>query len=577
MDRLATDPKRRGRTGERGGGEGEVGDSCSDRNRGTGGWEPAEGEDTWTIGASRDCSTFASPDDSGTGPIDDMGTGGSGTGSGSSVNWLSLGIAGTRSSHRPAPPRVVKEPLDAAKGPYVEVPMNTTRRLHIIQGQSDVVCHNVGILGFQSTTKEGNNRFNDRTNATGGRATKQVVVNNDREVKIRDQAVEGTRKVAEASRKRRWVRWISNQWGFDSDGMMYRTSKGVETSAMPVPVPLPSLLEPVMSSSTSLTPTPSTSNEHGIVLLPPLPHVNRTVSKEYLRTENMVMRTQLEAAGKLLSTNFAHMKRMEAKNKRLRNKAFTKKRKCVAVNTGVSRHLTAEENMKELLKEEMKCILTPLKPKFKELKKKIRELGRGRSRGHGRGHIQKGQGQGQTQAMANQSEDSSSETSSLNHTDHAPENDNPTDSDSDSEAALTSSVHTAPLKQAHSRPKPRPIPPSDSNTHSLHPVDAHESFDVPITGDPGTDNAKDPQTSFEEKDNGVSKEDEAIETAIQLILRHKWIGWGLKFMVEWVDNNVTWKFLSNIKDFVALDDYLVHHGLAEPSKLSKKRYLLSGK
>ncbi|KAJ4501434.1 hypothetical protein C8R41DRAFT_807332 [Lentinula lateritia] len=256
---------------------------------------------------------------------------------------------------------------------------------------------------------------------------------------------------------------------------------------MPVPVQLPSLLEPVTSSSPSSTPTPSTSNEHGIVLLPPLPHAHRTVSKEYLRTENIVMRTQLEAAGKLLSANFAHMKLMEAENERLRNKAFAKKRKRVAVNTGMSRHLTAEENMKELLKEEMKRVLTSLKPKFKELKKKIeafekneakarketaarekkvlqaaarerkaaqqRELGRGRSRGRGRGrgHIRKGRGQGQTQAMANQSE-----------------NDSSTDSDSDSEAALTSSVPTAPLRQAHPRPKPRPIPPSDSNSHSLH-------------------------------------------------------------------------------------------------------------
>ncbi|KAJ3910804.1 hypothetical protein F5877DRAFT_73655, partial [Lentinula edodes] len=99
---------------------------------------------------------------------------------------------------------------------------------------------------------------------------------------------------------------------------------------------------------------------------------------------------------------------------------------------------------------------------------------------------------------------------------------------------------------------------------------SHESFDVPITGDPGTNNAKDSQTSFGEEDHGVSKEDEAVETAIQLILGHKWIGRGLKFMVEWVDDDVTWESLSNIKDCVALDDYLVHHGLAEPSKLSKK-------
>ncbi|KAJ4500659.1 hypothetical protein C8R41DRAFT_810514 [Lentinula lateritia] len=99
---------------------------------------------------------------------------------------------------------------------------------------------------------------------------------------------------------------------------------------MPVSVQLPSLLEPITSSSTSLTPTPSTSNECGIVLLPPLPHAHRTVSKEYLRTENMVMRTQLEATGKLLSANFAHMKLMEAENERLCNKAFAKKRKHVA-------------------------------------------------------------------------------------------------------------------------------------------------------------------------------------------------------------------------------------------------------
>ncbi|KAJ3884909.1 hypothetical protein GG344DRAFT_70980 [Lentinula edodes] len=47
----------------------------------------------------------------------------------------------------------------------------------------------------------------------------------------------GARKVAETSRKGRWVRWIGNQWisnrwEFGSDGMMYRTSKGVETALL---------------------------------------------------------------------------------------------------------------------------------------------------------------------------------------------------------------------------------------------------------------------------------------------------------------------------------------------------------
>ncbi|KAJ3896960.1 hypothetical protein F5879DRAFT_194054, partial [Lentinula edodes] len=322
-----------------------------------------------------------------------------------------------------------------------------------------------------------------------------------------------------------------------------------------------------------------------IALPPPAPHTRRSVSHNYLEQENKLMREQLESAGKLLDANFAHMRLMEAENARLRNKVFAKKRtkKRIAVNSGTSRHLTGEENMHELLKYEMKQVLEGLKSKFRTIRKEIKKAeqaeahakkvaekvrkaaekalqkeakaaqqralgrGRGRTRGHvgrrsrggarrTRGNVVgRGRGSGVQQEDKDDTETEGSESESrLSSSD-----DNTLDEDSTSKINLPNPIHglSNPSPQpsspypVHPRPKPRPL--MNHQVYVTPVVEADNS-----TGSSGDD------SEFLEGEGGegsvgrASIEDtEALEeeTKIRCIIGHKWIGRGLRFLVDWDD------------------------------------------
>jgi hypothetical protein len=55
------------------------------------------------------------------------------------------------------------------------------------------------------------------------------------------------------------------------------------------------------------------------------------------------------------------------------------------------------------------------------------------------------------------------------------------------------------------------------------------------------------------------------------IIGHCWVGKNLQLQVKWVLGDVTWEPLANVNELAALDNYLVLHGVTNPSELLRKR------
>ncbi|KAJ3803904.1 hypothetical protein F5876DRAFT_71065 [Lentinula aff. lateritia] len=379
---------------------------------------------------------------------------------------------------------------------------------------------------------------------------------------------------------------------------------------MPVPTHVPSLFVPINSLVLLSKTIPNQRPEqlYQIALPPPAPHTRRSVSHN-LEQQNKLMREQLESAGKLLDANFAHMWLMEAENARLRNKVFAKRtKKRIAVNTGRSRHLTGEENMHELLKYEMKQVLEGLKPKFRTIRKEIKKAeqaevqankaaekvrkaaeralqkeakvaqqralgrGRGRTRGRGGGHTRSNVGRGR--GLRVQQED-----------DHETETEG-----SDFESELSSSDNNTPDSGTVSEnDQQNPILDLSSNPSlclsSPYPPQAQSTFVV--EADKGTGSSKDLAEDSRVNSEGLEGEgDEGLvegadienieemeeETKIRRITGHKWIGRGLRLLVEWDDDDITWEPFSNVENCLAVDIYLEHHAVADQSELPRKMY-----
>ncbi|KAJ3883974.1 hypothetical protein GG344DRAFT_84827, partial [Lentinula edodes] len=370
---------------------------------------------------------------------------------------------------------------------------------------------------------------------------------------------------------------------------------------MPVPTHVPSLLVPInpLVSPSKTIPNQRPEQLYQIALPPPAPHTRRSVSHN-LEQQNKLMREQLESAGKLLDANFAHMRLMEAENARLRNKVFAKRtKKRIAVNTGTSRHLTGEENMHELLKYEMKQVLEGLKPKFRTIRKEIKKAeqaevqankaaekvrkaaeralqkeakaaqqralgrGRGRTRGRGGGRTRSNVGRGRG-LRVQQEDDHETETegsdfeSELSSSDNnTPDSGTVSENDQQNPILDLSSNPSLSLSSPYPvRPRPKPRPLVKPQAQSTFVVEA----------DKGTGSSKDLAEDSRVNSEGLEGEgDEGLvegadienieemeeETKIRRITGHKWIGRGLRLLVEWDDDDITWEPFSNVENCLA--------------------------
>ena len=131
---------------------------------------------------------------------------------------------------------------------------------------------------------------------------------------------------------------------------------------------------------------------------PPLCH---TASRSDLYAENKILREIIKKAGFALEHDYAQMKLMDLENERLRKRAFARDQQKLKKHytTNHARHMTAEENLELLAREEwerkMKVVYKQLSPRFKRIKKdlatiernkeKVRKAAQGAPRGHGRG------------------------------------------------------------------------------------------------------------------------------------------------------------------------------------------------
>lgn len=430
---------------------------------------------------------------------------------------------------------------------------------------------------------------------------------------------------------------------------MYEPAKNYTTkSAQPIATQLPSLLTPIPEMSPSSSSTVSTETVHTMHTASPftstssssmaastvamsgpqkqqyrilLPSKLKNPTAGQLVLENEALRKLAVAAGAILDANYAQMKLMDSENERLRRKAFAKKKKRVAVNTGAARHLTSDEMLEGLAfadhKKGMATVFVELKPKFKGIKKRLAAAekalkvakkraeaaakaakrqaekdaraavtGRGRGRGCGRGRGQgRGRGVGRGRARGNgvarRDIHTTADTSFESAAEYF-EGLSLADDSSDSEDSEGLSNERSPasfgLTVHHSRPRPRPRPivpktitpepmTSASPKDRPRPQQPTVSLEltIPVSADsPSVDASPDYHTS----------EDSANEeTVIKMIKGHKWVGKGLQFEVLWDDGDVTWEKRSNIEDCAALDEYLVFHKVADPLLLAKTRFV----
>ena len=78
-------------------------------------------------------------------------------------------------------------------------------------------------------------------------------------------------------------------------------------------------------------------------------------------------------------------------------------------------------------------------------------------------------------------------------------------------------------------------------------------------------------------DNGSEDDDDSDteETGIVSINGHQWAQRrDLKFQVIWTDGDVTWEHLSTVNDCAAMDEYLTHHDVDDPLRLSKRKFFI---
>lgn len=269
--------------------------------------------------------------------------------------------------------------------------------------------------------------------------------------------------------------------------------------------------------------------------------------------------------------------------------------------------------MHELLKYEMKQVLEGLKPKFRTIRKEIkkteqaevqankaaewalqkeakavqqRALGRGRgcTCDYGGGHTCSNVGHGHG-LQVQQEDDHKTKTEGSDLKSELSSSDNNTPDS----GTVSENDQQNPILDLSSNPSlclssPYPVCPW-SKPRSLVKPQAQSTFVV--EADKGTGSSKDLAEDLRDNSEGLEREgDEGLvegadienieemeeETKIRRITGHKWIGRGLRLLVEWDDDNIIWEPFSDIENCLAVDIYLEHHTVANQSELPRKMY-----
>ncbi|KAE9400095.1 hypothetical protein BT96DRAFT_938973 [Gymnopus androsaceus JB14] len=274
------------------------------------------------------------------------------------------------------------------------------------------------------------------------------------------------------------------------------------------------------------------------------------------------MRVLLEYIIKNLAegqNHYAHMKLMEAENKRLRTKVLLKKTKRVAVNSGTSHHLTGEENMRVLFKGELKGVLQQLKLKVAAIRKELQAAEKAEE------EERKAEDARQKKAHASDRETETESDSNAPFNDAIPS------------SSFIPSLPTRPRPWARLIQKALPDPNAQPTDPAILSEEQSDESDEERGGNntlPEIRDQSEVSEGSEEASDGSdnSDSDEEEELKIRRIIGHKCTGKELCFQVEWEDDDETWEPLSNVENCIAVDIYLAHHQLTEPLQLSKQQY-----
>ncbi|KAK1222640.1 hypothetical protein PQX77_014501, partial [Marasmius sp. AFHP31] len=161
----------------------------------------------------------------------------------------------------------------------------------------------------------------------------------------------------------------------------------------------------------------------------------------------------------------------------------------------------------------------------------------------------------------------------------------------------------SPTSASRPRPHPRRVAPcrgsnnpstSHSSTYMEMVVDNHtgtessEGLDEgssdeerhSVVGSERGNNDEDDVSDSSDQDPMAEEEDddteETAEVGVDRVNGHHWIARTLQFNIAWSDGDVTWTSLDeDINDLEAMEVYLQHHGVTDPLKLPKKKYLIA--
>ena len=147
------------------------------------------------------------------------------------------------------------------------------------------------------------------------------------------------------------------------------TTPATTPTRSPIPVAADEAEGTVLSAGSTATSSSSTINENSQFILHLPPNLGPHAIHEALHAQNNKLRWLLDQARYQMQKDYALKKLMDKENEELRDRLYNKKNKPgKKEKTGFARHMTAEENMIELAKDEWAVVMKQIfkDPIFKE-------------------------------------------------------------------------------------------------------------------------------------------------------------------------------------------------------------------
>lgn len=147
------------------------------------------------------------------------------------------------------------------------------------------------------------------------------------------------------------------------------TTSATTPTPSPIPVAADEAEGTALSANSTATSSSSTIDENSQFILHLPPNLGPHATREALHAQNNELRWLLDQARYQMQKDYALKKLMDKENEELRDRLYNKKNKPgKKEKTGFARHMTAEENLAELAKDEWAAVMKQIfkDPIFKE-------------------------------------------------------------------------------------------------------------------------------------------------------------------------------------------------------------------